>query len=426
MARRALPFLLLALLAGGYASPASAVRCGSDRCRSFEAASGAEGAIASGPDGALWYAGDGFVGRLTPGGDVKRFPAPTTGDSDLVAGADGGVWFTAPGQVGRMDAAGNVTLQRPVNGSPGSIAPAGDGAMWFGSAGGIVSRLAPDGGLLRLSLPFRGAGAASVRSSGGPGTMAKGPDGAVWFVHSDPAGIGRIDAEGDVTDHEVPGGFGNELGGITAGPDGGLWFTAPRARMVGRISPTTGHVIGFHTSWNPYSITAGPSHAIWFAMTDGGRWTITRMVPAGYMAFFQVPGPVDGLAAGPDDGIYITRGSSVQRLEPFIGAYPIRSRNLKFNKFAGSTSMRLYCSWYDLVFCAGRIVLRWHDQVIASTPFSQRVNDAPATRMLLNSLGRRLMRRSRRVGVTATITQHDQGGTTRERRFDFRLVRRKR
>ena len=418
--------LLASLLAAlTLAAPAAAVRCGEDRCRTFAEASGADGAIAPGPDGAVWFAGQGFVGRLTPSGEVKKFPAPTTSSSDVEAGPDGGIWFTGPGVVGRMDTDGNITLQRSVGTTPGPIASAGDGAMWFGSSGGFLTRVAPDGNLLRVAgLGGGGASASASKAAGGPGTMVKGPDGALWFVHSEPAGIGRISPEGQVTELPIPGSFGSELAAITAGPDGGLWFTAPKGRMVGRISPTTGRVVGFRTSWNPYAITSGPSHAIWFAMTDSGRWTITRLVPAGYMAFFQVPGPVKGLAAGPDDGIYITHGSSVERLEPFIGAYPIRSRRMKYNPFAGSTSLRLYCPWYDLVSCAGRIVVRHRDQVVASVRFSQRVNDAPATRLLLNSFGRRVMRRSASVPVTATITQHDQGGTTRERGFDFTLVRR--
>jgi virginiamycin B lyase len=419
--------LLASLLAAlTLSAPAFAVRCGDDRCHSFTSASGADGAITSGPDGAVWFAGQGFVGRLTPAGDVKKFPAPTTSASDVEAGPDGGIWFTGPGLVGRMDTSGTITLQRSVTGTPGPIAPAGDGAMWFASSAGFLSRVVASGDVLRLATPGRGSPGPAAPAAGAPGTMVKGPDGALWFVHSGPAGIGRIDPDGHVTEYGLPASFGSELAGITAGPDGGLWFTAPRARMVGRISPTTGHVTSFPTSWNPYAITSGPSHAIWFAMSNGGRWTITRLVPAGYMAFFQVSGQVNGLAAGPDDGIYITKGASVARLEPFIGAYPIRKRKLKVNPFAGSISMRLYCPWYDLVSCTGRIVVRWHDQVVASTPFSQRVNDAPATRLLLNGLGRRVTRRSARVPVTATITQHDQGGTTRVSQHNFTLVRRKR
>jgi virginiamycin B lyase len=406
--------------------PASAlaVKCGSDRCRTFDAASGGGGAMTSGPDGAVWFAGDGFVGRLTPGGDVKKFPAPTTSASDVEASPDGGIWFTGPGVIGRMDTAGTISLQRSVSGTPGPIAPMADGAMWFATTSGFLSRVASDGNLLRLASPGKGATGPAAQAAGAPGTMTRGADGALWFVHSNPAGIGRIDPAGKVTDFPIPASFGPELAGITAGPDGGLWFTAPKNRMVGRMSPTSGHVTPFHTSWNPYAITAGPSHAIWFAMTDSGRWTITRLVPAGYMAFFQVPGPVKGLQAGPDDAIYISHGSSIERLEPFIGAYPIRKRKLKVNPFAGSISMRLYCPWYDLVSCAGKVVMTWNDQVVAKADFSQRVNDAPATRLLLNGLGRRITRRAGSVPVTATITQHDQGGTVRVKQFDFTLVHR--
>jgi streptogramin lyase len=394
--------ILIACLLGLLVLPASAlaVKCGSDRCRTFDAASGSGGDMAAGPDGAVWFVGDGFIGRVTPSGDVKKFPAPTTASSDIESGADGGIWFSAPGVVGRMDTSGSITEQH-ATAEPEPLPTT----------------------LLRLAAPGLAPDPPEAPENAPAGTTVKGPDGAVWFVRSHPASIGRIDAEGHVTEYGVPSSFGSELAAITSGPDNGLWFTAPKGRMVGRISPKTGHVLGFHTSWNPYAITAGPSHAIWFAMTDSGRWTITRMVPAGYMSFFQVPGPVKGLQAGPDDGIYISHGSSIQRLEPFIGAYPIRSRKLKVNPFAGSTSMRLYCSWYDLVSCAGKVVFRWHDQVVAKGNFSQRVNDAPATRLLLNGLGRRVTRRSRNVPVTATVTQHDQGGTTRVRDFDFTLVR---
>ena len=416
--------LLLALLAAlAVAAPALAVPCGADRCRSIDAA-GANGAISPGPDGNVWYAAQGFVGRITPGGQVTRFPAPTTGSSDIEPGPDGGMWFTAPGMVGRMDTGGQVTLQRSVSGSPGSIAPAADGSMWFTTAGGFLSRVAPDGALLRVAGASRASAGSASRATGGPGTLVRGPDGALWFVASNPAAIGRVDADGRVTEFPLPASYGPELAGITVGPDGGLWFTAPRARLVGRISPTTGHLISFRTSRNPYAITAGPSHAIWFAMTDSGRWTVTRLVPAGYMSFFQVPGPVRGLAAGPDNAIWISKGSSVERLETFLGAYPIRRRTLPVNPFAGSITMRLYCPTYDLVFCAGMIVLRAGAQVVGTAPFSQRVNDAPATRIILNGLGRRLAHRNPNLRVLATITQHDQGGVWRQSVNAFYLVRR--
>ena len=85
--------ILISALLGFLVVPASAlaVKCGSDRCRTFDGASGAGAAMTSGPDGAVWFAGDGFVGRLTPGGEVKKFSAPTTSSSDVEAGPDGGI-----------------------------------------------------------------------------------------------------------------------------------------------------------------------------------------------------------------------------------------------------------------------------------------------------------------------------------------------
>ena len=37
---------------------------------------GTTGPVVSGPDGNLWFLGDGFVGRMDLGGNVTRFPAP--------------------------------------------------------------------------------------------------------------------------------------------------------------------------------------------------------------------------------------------------------------------------------------------------------------------------------------------------------------
>jgi virginiamycin B lyase len=411
--RRLSPFLvLLAMLAA--AAPAAATPC-AERCRGWDAR-GADGAIAHGPDGNVWYAGSGLVGRVTPGGQVTTFPAPTNAGSDLEAGSDGSLWFTGSGLVGRMGTDGAVSFTRAVSGAVGPLAPGADGAMWLAGPGGAVARVATDTGLLRLP----GSGSVATRG-GGPGTLARSPDGALWFALSNPAVLRRVGADGQVTDRALPS-FGRDLGSIVAGPDGGMWFTAPGARLVGRISPTTGRIVSFRTSWTPGAIAAGPSGVVWFAMTDSGRWNVVRLLPTGNMTFFQVPGPVRGLAGGADDGLWMTGGDRIERLEPFQGAYPIRTRRLTVSPFTGATFLRMLCPKFDLVYCAGRLVLRVGGRTVGSTSFSQRAFDAPNTRIPLNALGRRLVRTRRQVPALVVIDQHDQGGTWRHAQYAVTLV----
>ncbi len=204
------------------------------------------------------------------------------------------------------------------------------------------------------------------------------------------------------------------IGEIAAGPDGGIWTTLPDAHGLLRISPTSGRRTYYRTSQRPFHLVAGPSHALWFTMTaPRRRLSVVRMVPAGFQSYFQVRGTVRGLAVGANDGIFMAKGDGVERLTPFLGAHVIRSRVLPVNLFAGSAAVRLLCPKFDHIFCAGTITLRYRGTILGSAPFSQRVNDAPATRLLLNALGRRLVRARGRVAVSMTIVQHDQGGSGR-------------
>lgn len=60
-------------------------------------------AIASGPDGNLWFAdlaGHGAIGRVTPGGAITEL-AVNSPPGELVGGSDGNVWFTEP-ETGRI------------------------------------------------------------------------------------------------------------------------------------------------------------------------------------------------------------------------------------------------------------------------------------------------------------------------------------
>src|SRR6516165_6315967 len=51
--------------------------------------------IASGPDGALWFADyAGAIGRITTGGSVTEYALSGTTPFGIVTGPDGNLWFT--------------------------------------------------------------------------------------------------------------------------------------------------------------------------------------------------------------------------------------------------------------------------------------------------------------------------------------------
>ena len=119
--------------------------------------------LAWGPDGAVWFTAlEGFIGRLTPTGDVLQFDllpssepmsnAPTS----ITAGPDGNLWFTyyaAPGLVptiGRMTPQGQLTeFPLPHAASQpmpplGDIISGADGNLWFAEpADGLIGRFDP-------------------------------------------------------------------------------------------------------------------------------------------------------------------------------------------------------------------------------------------------------------------------------------------
>jgi virginiamycin B lyase len=107
-----------------------------------------------------------------------------------------------------------------------------------------------------------------------PGAITVGPDKALWFVKSH--AIGRITAQGRVTDFPVSTENDSELDDITAGPDGALWFTVSSSDQMGRI--TVGGTITMFNEPTSYSepgnaniIVTGPDGALWFTEFENNR-----------------------------------------------------------------------------------------------------------------------------------------------------------
>jgi len=249
-------------------------------------------AIASGPDGNMWFTNNAnnSIGRITPSGKVAYFKVPTDPDFtngaglfSIAAGPDGNMWFTGfySNVVGKVTPAGQVTTYPvPVDGTlPLSIAAGPDGNVWFtlDSANGI-GRITSSG-KIRL---FSTDGAPIVSSNSC--TMCAyeitaGPQGSLWFTLPAAGLVGRMTTQGAVTTFRVPTATDPSpdnavpvLGGITAGADGNLWVVQPADSKVTRMTPK-GAVTDIDlpsATANPVSIAPGPGASLWVAENGAG------------------------------------------------------------------------------------------------------------------------------------------------------------
>jgi hypothetical protein len=210
---------------------------------------------------------------------------------------------------------------------------------------------------------------------------------------------------------------------ITTGPDGAAYVTVPRAGTIARVDQR-GSANMFRVAYRPHRITSGPSGLIWFTMQAGrSPVTLGRMSPYGQFYFFQLPVAAYDLRVQGPNSILLSGGGSRINFTPFLGAQPIRTHQMPVSPWTYAGYARLKCPIDDYVFCAGNIILRHNGRVIGVGPFSLRVNDAPATRIIINPLGRSLLK-GRAITAQATIVQRDQGGTSRTSTTSYRLFMR--
>ena len=146
-----------------------------------------------------------------------------------------------------------------------------------------------------------------------------GPDGALSFGESSGNKIGRLGADGRLTEFPLPTPDSNPIG-ITAGPDGALWLDRRQAGQVGRGITTEGAITEFplpDATGVPNQIVAGPDGALWFTQLQADR--VGRLTPGGVLTEYPVPGlgPV-GITVGPDRALWLTAITSneIARLTP--------------------------------------------------------------------------------------------------------------
>jgi streptogramin lyase len=247
--------------------------------------------ITGGADGGVWFLESnvvtssdkiGFgtfaykIGRIGTNGSITEFPVSTPSRitdgsvGAIAAGPDGALWFTlgALGILGRITTTGSIT-EFSSAGGPGAITAGPDGALWFtDGVNNAIGHLTTSGGINEYLIPTGGTA---------PGFITIGPDGALWFTESNK--IGRITTSGSISEFSIPT-TNSDPSGIVTGPDGALWFTEQNLNQIGRIT-TSGSVTEYPTPFvqlfPPIAIALGPDGALWY--TDHAN-QIVRLVPA--------------------------------------------------------------------------------------------------------------------------------------------------
>jgi streptogramin lyase len=302
----------------------------------FSADNGIQG-IGAGPDGKIWFAGEGSPGRVgivTLDGTVTELtggvtPGFTTdaGPEQVVGGPDGNVWVAEanpPGRIARITPAGEVTefsggvTPGFSTGQPDHITVGPDGNIWFTECiQARVVRVTPAGQFTE----FDGGTTPGFTSDSCPTGITAGPDGNIWFTEATPPGrVARLLPSGIVLEYTagVTPGFtaGAGPGAIAAGPDGNLWFVEYQdTGHIGRITPS-GAVTEFSSGLSPNSvpnaITAGPDGAMWFVESFNpgrvGRITLDGTISeftGGVTPGFTPDGDPTGIVTGPDRALWV-------------------------------------------------------------------------------------------------------------------------
>ena len=222
--------------------------------------------VAAGPGADVWFAAEGFFGRVSSDGSFESWEAPGIFPAQITAGPDGAMWFTdqANWAIGRVTESREVTewaIPRTpaMFPTPWAITAGPDGALWFTERAPIarIGRITMDGTITEWAIPD---------PASDPFMIAAGPDGALWFTDLGTQSINRITTGGSLTTYPVPT-PGSIPVGIAAGPDGALWYTAGSGgpELIGRVT-TDGEITEFPapTDTLPFDIAGGADGAMWF------------------------------------------------------------------------------------------------------------------------------------------------------------------
>jgi streptogramin lyase len=165
-----------------------------------------------------------------------------------------------------------------------------------------------------------------------PGALAVGPEGGAWLGALQPAAdgpsvrltptVGTVDAEGTFSAEALPAGRSAPVSAMVAGL-GVAWFAS--GSTIGRIDASG--VGGEYPAPGPVGgLALGPEGDLWFSAAgseslSGAPETIGRMTSTGQVASFTVPTRAsrpEGVTIGPEGAIWFTEyfGDRIGRLSP--------------------------------------------------------------------------------------------------------------
>jgi virginiamycin B lyase len=228
--------------------------------------------VVTGPDGGLWVVEStgSAVSRFTTGGAVTRFPvAPmtTAPNSAIASGPDGRLWFTARKTLSAMTVGGvrsSYALPDASGGCPSLLATRAGERIWFVDyCRDRVGSASTAGSVDWYAFP-----------GGGPGAIAFGPDGNLWIGLDRTGQIVRMTPAGTVLD-VVSLLYAPQFGGIAAGPDGNMWFTEITSPQVGRIDVPASSARVARAAATGDAVEAPPSVRLLGARVRGSTLEIT-------------------------------------------------------------------------------------------------------------------------------------------------------
>jgi streptogramin lyase len=323
------------------------------------------GSITSGPDGALWFAENGAIGRITTDGTLHQFPLTIPGATAqaITSGRVGSIWFDQEvndvndsgyegWSIGRIKTSGTITnYPLPLGTTVEGITEDRKGTLWFANdfsdpntsvSSVSIGRITPDGKIQTFPVKL-------PRSDQSPelDAITTGPDGQVYFIggYSDKKGnshsfLGQVTAKGHIQLTTLPvsvqsrwysgnSSYADDVSSLIAGPDGKLWFAAEKRSIPGiaRVS-TSGKLESFIPDGVDGDLVRAPHQQVWLPGSNTGSdnsSSMTIVTRSGIVATRDLPTLSSGngyyqysvgtnMTLGPDGNLWGTTGSSIVRL----------------------------------------------------------------------------------------------------------------